>query len=539
MTECDWPFEIREGLSRGSRSWFFFLLFLALASGMFAPGTLLAAGKAEAASVAVIFNASDPTSVALAKYYAERREIPKENLVGLACPQTEEISRVEYEATIARPLSVEFVNRGWWKRGTGDGAVLESRIRYAVLMRGMPLKVRPEPGEKKAAPGQAGPVGSRDEASVDSELSCLGLGPNPRVGVVPNPYFRRFTPIADLRGMAGMLLVCRLDGLTDISVRGMIDDAISTERDGLWGWGYLDARGIRSGGYAEGDEWMSQLAKDMRGQGIPVLLDEAPETLPAGYPVTDAAVYYGWYAANVNGPFALPTFRFRPGAIAVHIHSFSASTLRSAQSGWVAPLVEKGAAAVLGNVYEPYLTLTSHLDVFQDRLMEGFTFGESAYMSLRALSWMSVCVGDPLYRPYAKWRNGTPVPVAQLTSWELYRQIVKGAGGKVEAAQKELTEAAQKRGNSLFLEALADVMIQRGQTESAFKVIDQALAIEKKPLIVFRLELEKAALLRSTGKKGQALALLAAMKGRAPGPDQARLIEGIQFQLLPPASPVP
>ena len=121
--------------------------------------------------------------------------------------------------------------------------------------------------------------------------------------------------------------------------------------------------------------------------------------------MTDCALYYGWYAGSVAGPFIQSDFRFVPGAIAVHIHSFSASTLRDPGGGWVGPLLTKGAAASLGNVYEPYLQFTSHLDMFNDRLLHGFTFAESAYMSTRAVSWMSVMVGDPLYRPFASWNQ--------------------------------------------------------------------------------------------------------------------------------------
>src|SRR5207302_6965128 len=107
-----------------------------------------------------------------------------------------------------------------------------------------------------------------------------------------------------------------------------------------------------------------------------------PALFPEAYPMTDCALYYGWYAGTVAGPFTQPDFRFLPGAVAVHIHSFSANTLRDPNANWVGPLVAKGAAASLGNVYEPYLQLTSHLDIFNDRLLHGFTFAESAYMSI-------------------------------------------------------------------------------------------------------------------------------------------------------------
>jgi hypothetical protein len=62
-----------------------------------------------------------------------------------------------------------------------------------------------------------------------------------------------------------------------------------------------------------------------------------------------------------------------------------ASTLRDKNSGWAGPLVSRGAAATVGNVYEPYLELTAHLDILNDRLLHGFTFGE-AYSCRREVS---------------------------------------------------------------------------------------------------------------------------------------------------------
>jgi hypothetical protein len=55
-------------------------------------------------------------------------------------------------------------------------------------------------------------------------------------------------------------------------------------------------------------------------------------------------------------PLADPGFRFRPGAVAVHIHSYNASTLRATDSNWIAPLLSKGAAALLGNTNPPLPT---------------------------------------------------------------------------------------------------------------------------------------------------------------------------------------
>lgn len=507
----------------------------ALKFSILALAILMAAGRAvasspEANATVVIYNAADPSSATLAKYYAKRREIPDDHLIGINPPATEEISRAEYTSTIAAPVSRELARRAFWTMS--GNRVTQSKIRFVALMKGMPLKIRSDGPNVTPRADQPPEIGKRDEASVDSELAVLGLGGVPTAGVLSNPYYRRFTPVMDAMIDPGMLLVCRLDAPSDAAVRNMIDTAIAAERDGLWGWAYLDSRGITTGGYAEGDNWISNLGKQMREKGIPVLWDKAPETLPAGYPVTDAAIYYGWYTDSINGPFVDPTFRFRPGAIAVHIHSFSAATLRSPTSGWSGPLLERGAAATVGNVYEPYLTLTTNLDVLQDRLMTGFTFAESAYCSLRGLSWMNVSLGDPLYRPYAAWRAMGAASIK--SSWQRYRDIVLVADGSVVGAAKPLETAARETGNSMFLEALGAAQADAGDLPGALSSIEQALAMDNKPLIHFRLSLEKLGILKATKRMSDIRALLLEEKSRSPGPAQTALLNEITVRIFPP-----
>ena len=91
-----------------------------------------------------------------------------------------------------------------------------------------------------------------------------------------------------------------------------------------------------------------------------------------------------------------------PGAIAYHLHSFSASTVRSTTQNWVGPLIAHGADATMGNVYEPFLALTPHLDIFTKRMLDGDSFAEAAWASELGVSWMTTMVGDPLYRPFQK-----------------------------------------------------------------------------------------------------------------------------------------
>src|SRR2546422_4372969 len=92
-----------------------------------------------------------------------------------------------------------------------------------------------------------------------------------------------------------------------------------------------------------------------------------------------------------------------PGAIAYHLHSFSAATIRSRTAHWVGPLLDKGATATVGSVEEPYLGGTLDVPAFFGRLIAlGFSFGEAAYGAMNVLSWQTTVVGDPLYRPFGK-----------------------------------------------------------------------------------------------------------------------------------------
>ena len=98
------------------------------------------------AQTIVVFNTAVPDSEALAKFYAGKRGIADDHLVGLDCPPQEEISREEYDATIAEPLRKIFEQRQWWhvhEAPDGEKRVQTLGIHFVALIRGMPLKIRP------------------------------------------------------------------------------------------------------------------------------------------------------------------------------------------------------------------------------------------------------------------------------------------------------------------------------------------------------------------------------------------------------------
>lgn len=498
----------------------------------------------EALATVVIYNRNDTESRDLAKYYAEKRGIPFGQVLGLNCSSDEEISRDHYLVAIQNPVRSAFTKNDWWKierDSSGQRVVVEANKRFVAIMRGVPLKIkREEPPEGAPTPKpDASPLAvlaRHDEASVDSELASLFALDQPHAGVLGNPYFRSFRRIFDIPAGKGPLLVCRLDGPSDRVVRRMIDDSLEAEKNGLWGWAYLDARNIRSGSYKEGDDWILETGNLMRKQGIPVILDLSPEIFPWGYPMTDAAIYYGWYEYNVAGPFARSDFEFVPGAVAVHLHSFSARSLRTTKEAWVGPLLARGAAATMGNVYEPFLALTVDFSALQDRLMNGFTLAEAGYAAYRGISWMGIVVGDPLYRPYADWVDLTS-PTAN-NPWQKYRRAVLAAGGDPINAAPALEQLARESGNSMFLEALGQSQAAAEDFDDALATLDKALKLEKSTAIRFRITLEKIEILRRASRVPQARAAVSDALGRFSSEDQRSVLDKLALELNPP-SPTP
>ncbi len=375
------------------------------------------AGQPEdlAAHLLVVYNANDPDSAWLAHYYAKRRAIPDERVFALACSTHEEITRDEFDRTIREPILDDLFAHKWIERSpqsiqVGDLALdllaaTRNDIWAIVLMRGVPLKIADSPSAERGMEPQA--QLKTTAAAVDSELALLPVFGLPLGGFVPNPFFDvansgevRAGPELATR----VVLVTRLDGPTVADVRRMIDDCLAAEKTRLAGAAVIDSRGFvdTTNGYTEGDIWLRRARDRLAADGWPVLFDDQPTTLAASEPLNHVALYLGWYTPNADGPWITPPDRFVPGAIAYHLHSFSAWTVRSPTQNWVGPLIAHGADATLGNVYEPYLGLTPHLDIFARRLLDGDSFAEAAYASELGLSWMTTVVGDPLYRPFRK-----------------------------------------------------------------------------------------------------------------------------------------
>src|SRR2546423_2810900 len=224
-----------------------FFLFASVAISAFAEKPL-------APATIVVFNQDVPESVELAKFYAQKRDIARDHLIGLSISKTEEISRDEYDTMIRDPLRATFKDRGWWKLNEPRGGpitVTSNSIRFVAVIKGVPLKIRPAagyPGDKPGGP----PVGNRNDASVDSEIAALGAFSEQLSGPLPNPYFQSYRAIAEVENSA-VLLVCRLDAPQFATVRRMITDAVETEKTGLWGRAFVGSAHKSTGGLRGGD----------------------------------------------------------------------------------------------------------------------------------------------------------------------------------------------------------------------------------------------------------------------------------------------
>ena len=380
--------------------------------------------------------------------------MPKDHVIALDLPTGEDISRTDYDAKLAGPLRHQI-------KGKKD------KVKVLLTVYGVPLRVgsqqpndeekaeldklkkEMEPLEKKRKDlddaikaleakakddpkGQAAgdlkdrrqdrtdleiqlrPLEQRrrflsydeSQAAVDSELALLWYDAydlrrwqiNPLYFQVPDDYRKDKPP---------PLMTCRLDGPSIDLVKQIIDQSVEVEAKGLEGKVYVDARGIKYNpadepgyGYGGYDESMREMARLLEKDGkMSVTLDDRPELFAPGS-CPDCALYCGWYSlANY-----VPCCKFVPGAVAWHLASSEAASLRDPKSKlWCKNLLENGAVATLGPVAEPYTIGFPKPEEFFGFLATGkYTLVETYWRTEMFASWMTVLVGDPLYNPYLK-----------------------------------------------------------------------------------------------------------------------------------------
>jgi len=477
------------------------------------PGLLALAGRSwgqEGGQVVVVFNSRMPESRELADYYAQCRAVPTNQMFGFDLPTSETISRAEFRDLLQKPLfkaiekadllTVKSEITPAARDTTGDATfrVTGAKVRYAVLCYGVPVRILKDPGLSEANIAKLPESLRRNEAAVDSELALLpSLLLKPMVtGPLANPLYGA-TNAAALHPTNGILMVTRLDGPSAAIARRLVDQARAAETNGLWGRAYFDLRGLTNTHYQLGERWLRGAAEICRLAGYETVVDEKAETFPASFPMSHIAFYAGWYDGQVSGPFTRPQVEFMPGAIAYHLHSFSAHVLRSTNQYWVGPLLAKGATATMGCVEEPYLEGTPDLAVFWSRLVPlGFSFGEAAYAAQPSLSWQTAVVGDPLYRPFgrkdprdhigARFQGLHARLVAngsKLIEWS-HLQVANlnlVMGYPVAEVINYLEQEPATRSSAVLQEKLGDILYSQGKLSGAIAAYHDAVKLPMSP----------------------------------------------------------
>lgn len=386
----------------------------------------------EPADVFVVANRATPVSREVGEHYLSKRNVPKDHLILLDLPTSEDISRADYDAKLAAPL------RDFLKERKGKPTVL-------LTVYGVPLRVGRQDltAEEKAALEKLQPELdaarkeeadlvkakadvkdaaaaqqkvrdlefrrkrlSHDEsyAAVDSELMLLWWDKYPLDRWVPNPMNWQVLARLNPTNAPPILMTARLDGPSVEIAERLVDDAVAVEATGLSGMAVIDSRGSGfdpfrdgDGGYGAYDESMRETARLLERTGLKVLSHEKPEVLPP-HSAKGVALYCGWYShANF-----VDCCEYERGAIAWHLASSEAVTLRNRDSKvWCPNLLKNGVAVTLGPVGEPYTVGFPKPAEFFGFLATGqYTLVECYARTVQMCSWMTVLVGDPLYNPY-------------------------------------------------------------------------------------------------------------------------------------------
>jgi uncharacterized protein (TIGR03790 family) len=344
--------------------------------------TLAAQGVA---NVLLVVNDASRLSRDIGQYYASRRGVPPKNICHIRTAEMEDIQRAVYDREIAGAIGACLTRNQ-----------LTEQVLYIVTTGGVPLKI----------PGSVEMTG--DYAAVDSELTLLytdlkqGKG-HPIAGPFLNPFFgQRQAKFA--HPQFPMYLVTRLAAYDLQGVKGIIDRSMHAVNQGKF---VIDTEAPDP---KEGDSWLREAVKLLPKDRV--VFDDSYKVI---YDQTDVIAYAGWGSNDHQRHRRFLGFQWLPGAIATEFVSTNARTFKKPPDNWTisdwsqkqlwfagspqsltADYLLEGATAATGHVDEPYLSLTPHPEYLLPAYYSGRNLAESYYLSIRALSWQNIVIGDPL-----------------------------------------------------------------------------------------------------------------------------------------------
>lgn len=360
--------------------------------------------------VLIVYNADKSDSYAVAEYYRAARNIPSTNMLGVTGLVHDmgtlmgRMLTTNYRDQVETPVKMKL----------SDLETIGVYIQCIVTVYGIPTTVWD--GNNSNNPSNVG--FSTTWASLDSELAVIGRGGN--YGPIPNPYSyfywngfdwvkRAVDPGHFTRSEYGnIMLVCRIQGDSKAESIELIDRALESETIGSRGSFMIDASyGWPTASTEFTNAKMADAYHLVRNEyDLPANLNTS-----SGYYKNppydlkeDTFFYWGWYDPSQNyrtDPDVEGTdndnghdvYRFMPGSVGVHVISWQDW---NSTNGWLRGMLDDGITATQYAVAEPFTAGFSDPYSFLKYYLEGYTYAEAIYISMRFLSWQMVIIGDPL-----------------------------------------------------------------------------------------------------------------------------------------------
>jgi uncharacterized protein (TIGR03790 family) len=390
--------------------------------------TVMAQSQRLPGEVLVVYNASSPTSTAIAQYYCGKRHVTNELAIRCAdsalTTDAETIGFSDYQSEIAEPLNKYLAGH--------------KGIDFIVLTKGVPIRIRGaatgEVENGEALPSLDSYIAAIDYPEIRGAVkaSLAGSGTTGRGWI--NRYYGATVPFSHEK--FGGYLVTRLDGYTQADATGLVDEALKAEQSHVDGKILLDIQSDFGQGdkttqptesaspivtlEASWDHWNGDLnhASDiLEASGIPHITADG-QAFPGHQ--SDLLGYFS-YGSNDNhfSSSAYESLNFAPGSMCDTAVSTSARTFLPTSGGQtlMTDLISHGLTCCQGYVGEPILDGISSPTIDLSRYLSGFTMAESFYAGTKYIGWEGTCIGDPLCRPYDGKKLTFPISAAAFNSW--------------------------------------------------------------------------------------------------------------------------
>lgn len=340
----------------------------------FAVATVNAPGESK--RVLVVYNDNSAQSAEIAEVYVSARQIPKENVVSVSCPASEDVSEGDYQSLILEPV----------KQALRDNP---NNIDFILLIKGVPIR-------------RSGPM----QYSVDASLAAMNSSAKAiekpvreEILACLNPYFNADEPFSHKK--FGLYLVTRIDGYTTADCKALIKRSLAAKREkGLFFFDEATNRAFP--GSKETQDLLNIANEKLGGKGFESRIERSEEFVAPTEPLEG----YASWGSNDSGynAEAYHKLNFKAGSLAETFVSTSGRTFLPTTGGQslIVDLIQQGVTGVKGYVSEPYTFALAHPDILFDRYTSGRNLAESFYSASLVIKWKDVVIGDPLCSPYAR-----------------------------------------------------------------------------------------------------------------------------------------